>query len=288
MANSQNYYVKVRVILVWSILSVFFLSLYSCITIRTVTDVNHLREAQKAFNEASALENQIQMGGLDPFAAKDTKALAANTVSIQGGYASALLSINKIYPEEKELLKDNKLLGATLALKAMALWRTGAYEEALNTADLAKKEAADQLYPRDAAVIQAMPGFIKTDLGYNRIRQMNDGEIDILNQEIRPRLVGDKGAVADIRNARKKVHKNHEINVYLINAQLAAFRNYQVAHQKARGGENPLDTDGAKMEAQYNLSDLEELVKVLKLGQKGMSLVDYWKYLCTINPKKRQ
>jgi tetratricopeptide (TPR) repeat protein len=264
---------------------------YGCAAVNSVTEANHLRQAQQAFNESARLENQQRVGGLDPFAAKDMKALAASSISIQNGYASAIYSINKIYPKEKEVLRENRLLGTTLALKAMALWRIGAYDEALQTADLTLKEAADQLYPRDAAIIQAMPGLIKTDIAFERINSMSQSDtaanLRILEEEITPRLVGSDGAVNDIQRARNKVHPEHEINVYLINAQLGAYRNYQVAFQKANDGNNPGNSDSAKVEAQFNLGDLNELVNTLNLGTSGTNLVNYWKNLCLINPQKR-
>ena len=259
-----------------------------CITVKSVSDVNHLYQAQVAFNDAAARENQMRMGGLDPLQDREMKLLAENTIAVQSGYASVLLSISKIYPVQKAFLKENRLLGITLSLRALALWRTGDFEGALETADLAKKEAPEQLYPRDAAVIEAMPGLIKTDLAFKRIGEMEGKDAEekrkILDQEIRPRLVGENGAVADIDRARRKAAGEHKVKVYLISAQMAAFRNYQVAYQQAHDGRDPPDSDTAKMAARKNLGDLDSLVRNLSMDDSGKELVEYWITLCRIRP----
>ncbi len=260
--------------------------------VKIVTNVNHLREAQVAFNEAATIENESRMGALDPLTRKVMKAEIDKTVAVQSGYASALISLNKIYPSEKEQLKSDKILSQILFLKAMAQWRIGDFENALVTADEAKQEAEDQRYPRDAAILTALPGLIKIDLAHSRIETMEEGKTaenkKILNSEIRPRLVAqESGAVYDINLARKKVNKKHEVNIYLIQNQLSAYRNYQVAYQLANKAQSPPDTDKAKEEAKYNLQDLLDVLDVLKISR-SKNLVDYWKYLCTIKPKKRQ
>jgi hypothetical protein len=260
--------------------------------VKPVTNVNHLREAQVAFNESAALENESRMGNLNPFEAKDMRAEVSSTIAIQNGYASALLSIDKIYPSEEEQLKRDKLLGHILFLKAMAQWRIGDFENALDTADRAIQEAGDQLYPRDAAVLAALPGLIKIDLAFKRIEKMAEGgatdeNLRILESEIRPRLgAKEGGAVNDIKLARSKVNKKHEVNLYLIQAQLSAYRNYQVAHRLAKNTQDPPTGDEVKKEAQYNLQDLKELLDVLKTPV-GDTLVLYWKELCLIKPEKR-
>lgn len=263
--------------------------LAGCITVGSVGNVNHLYEAQRAFNDAAARENQMRMGGLDPFRDKEMRQLAENVIAVRSGYALALVSLGKVYPAEKDFLEENRLLGTTLSLRAMALWKTGEFEGALETADLAKKEAAGQLYPRDAAVVEALPGLIKTDLAYKRILEMEEKDPaarrKVLDEEIRPRLVGERGAVADLDRARREVHREHEANVYLLSAQMAAFRNYQRAYQLAHEGSDPPDSDPAKQAAGKNLGELQALVRVPGMGESVNELVEYWKTLCRINPQ---
>ena len=270
------------------ILLIFFTGCFH----NTITSVNHLRVAQLAFNESASLENKSRMGTLDPFAARDMRSVRSeveNTIMIQNGYASALLSINKIYPSEKKQLKSDKILGNILFLKAIVQWRIGDYEKALNTANEAYKEAGDQLFPRDTAVLAALPGLIKTDLAFKRIKKMKketkERKLEIFKDEISPRLNAEgHGAVHDIMLARKKVNKEHEVNLYLIQAQLGAYRNYQLAYQLAHDKHSPDNRDKSKIAAQYNLQDLKDLLVALK---KTEEVFDYWKSLCTIKPKPR-
>ena len=206
----------------------------------------------------------------------------------EGGGVKGIGLVGAVAEVQKAFLKANRLLGITLSLRALALWRTGDFEGALETADLAKKEAPEQLYPRDAAVIEAMPGLIKTDLAFKRIGEMEGKDAEekrkILDQEIRPRLVGENGAVADIDRARRKAAGEHKVKVYLISAQMAAFRNYQVAYQQAHDGRDPPDSDTAKMAARKNLGDLDSLVRNLSMDDSGKELVEYWITLCRIRP----
>jgi hypothetical protein len=275
------------------VINVFIVvTLFSCITgcfDTTITSVNHLREAQVAFNESATLENEYQMSTLDPLTTKEMGNEVGNTIAIQNGYASALLSINKIYPSESVQLKNDKILGNVLFIKAMAQWRIGDFESALGTADLALQEAQDLLYPRDTAVLAALPGLIKIDLAFKEIKKMEEGAEGNLNifSEIGRRLsYKEGGAVNDIRKARAKVNKGHEVNIYLIQAQLSAYRNYQVAYQLSHNTHSPPDTDKNKKEAQYNLKDLEDLLNALKKPGTN-NLVNYWKTLCLITPDIR-
>ncbi len=289
MKNNFNSLIQKSQITIKTFLVVILISCVTGCINNTITSVNHLREAQVAFNRSALLENQNHMDTLNPLTTKEMRTEVGNTIAIQNGYASALLSINKIYPSEKVQLRSNKILGNVLFLKAMAQWRIGDFENALGTADLALQEARDNLYPRDTAVLAALPGLIKIDLAFKRIKKMEEGAEGNLNvfSEIDRRLsYKEGGAVNDIWKARAKVNKEHEVNIYLIQAQLSAYRNYQVAYQLSHNTHSPPDTDKNKKEAQYNLNDLEDILKATK--RSGINnLVNYWKTLCLITPDIR-
>ncbi len=286
--NSNSLNKKLQIVI-----NVFIVvTLFSCITgcfDTTITSVNHLREAQVAFNESATLENEYQMSTLDPLTTKEMGNEVGNTIAIQNGYASALLSINKIYPSESVQLKNDKILGNVLFIKAMAQWRIGDFESAMGTSDLALQEAQNLLYPRDTAVLAALPGLIKIDLAFKKIKKMEEraeGNLNIFTEIERRLSYKEGGAVNDIGKARAKVNKGHEVNIYLIQAQLSAYRNYQVAYQMSHNTQSPPDTDKNKKEAQYNLKDLEDILNSLeKTGIKN--LVNYWQSLCLITPDIR-
>lgn len=263
--------------------------------------INHLREAQDSFNSAAAMENRIRLeplagaSGLESKLKEPADQVLADFNSVRSGYASTLLSLGKLSGKDERALKADRLWGVVLTLKSMAQWRLKDYDAALRTAEESGLQAADQLYPRDAALLAALPGLIKIDLAYDKIAAMQPGHTEanrlLLDKEIRPRLVGltvsdDKNAVYILRQARIKAGANHPINVYLIQSQLAAYRNYQVAYQNIYE-KSPGNDDFAKKEAQYNLGDLETLFNNLKFGQAGKTVIDSWKNAYTIMPEPR-
>ncbi len=302
--------------LVFVFLLIGFMS--GCPSTGGISSINHLREAQVAFNESAGLENKIRLSGLNPFEASDMKGAVGNTVTIKNGYASALISINKIYPSQKEQLAEDNILGHVLFLKAVSQWRTGSFENALNTAKEAKKEAGDQLYPRDSAILTALSGLIKIDLAYKHIQKFTRikeyiedkeklkkylmdnslipekeistemlNDVTILNkhflQRIRGRLVthqNNEDAVSDLNAARKKVDSEHEVNLYLIQAQLTAYRNYQVACQHILS-HGPGTDDKALIQAREHLNELKKLCDYLK-SPESTNLIAYWRDLCRI------
>jgi hypothetical protein len=179
-----------------------------------------------------------------------------------------------------------------LTLKAMAQWRHKDYDSALRTAEEAGLQPADQLYPRDAALLASLPELRKIDLAYDKMAAMQPGDTEasrlLLDREVRPRLVGltvsdDNNAVYILRKARCGAGANHPINAYLIQSQLAAYRNYQVAYQNTYG-RSPGNDDFAKKEAQYNLGDLETLFNNLIFGSSGKTVIESWKSAYMIMP----
>ena len=261
---------------------------------------NRLREAQDSFNAAAALENSAQLEplfgkpGLEAQLQKPAQNALADLSTARSGYAAALLSLKRIAGKDLDQLKADKLWGAALALQALTEWRLGKYDDALHTADDAASKAGDQLYPRDAAVLTALPGLIKIDLAYDRIAAMTNGSPANSNllTEVARRLVGvpgekDESAVKDLQEARKKAGPTHPVNLYLMQAQLAAFRNYQVAFKRTHDA-NPDSNDPAKKEAQNNLFELQDLLKKLAAGPAGDSIVSSWKDAYNIIPIQRQ
>jgi hypothetical protein len=271
--------------------------------------VNRLREAQDSFDAAAEVDNRTQLGAM--MAGKEemperlktqlqqklnlpSEDMLADANKVRSGYAAALLSLKKMSNKDKSTLKADRLWGAALTLKAMTEWRLGLHEEALRTAETAEKEAKDQVFPRDEAILLALPGLIKIDLAYARIAAMVPGQstnVAVL-EEMRLRLVGmtanpkDKSAVEDLHSARAQAGSRHPVNLYLIQSQLAAFRNYQVACFRIHG-RNPGTNDVAKWEAQHNLYELQVLLNELKAGGAGTNIVEGWKLDYNIVPMPR-
>jgi hypothetical protein len=243
------------------------LSLFAILAIGCA-NVNRLHEAQTAFNQAAAAENTLRF---------DTKAsdAVASLGAVRGGYASALISLDQLENSKAQTqLRKDGLWGTALTLKALSQWRLGQVEKALTTALLASQSAGDQLYPRDRAVITALPGLIKTDQAYAKI--FSNAPLS----EVKALLVDDNGAVANIERARLQTDKDHPVQVYLIQAQLAAYRNYVVAVDRLKNHASVAADDPARLAANRQLKELDRL---LKAQSTGPSLVEYWVRVATLD-----
>jgi len=261
--------------------------------------VNHLREAQDSFNQAAELENRQKLnsfigsaaGASDPGAGAES-ALADLSLA-RSGYAAALVSLQELSDSEKARLRDDQLLGTAVTLQALAEWRLQRYDAALKTAQNAQTTLSDQLFPRDAALLMAIEGLIKIDLAYHEIATMdtNSARAQEILTHVRQRLVGpapagETFAVEDIQSARNRVGAGHPVNVYLIQAQLAAYRNYQSAFKRANRTFVPND-DPARLEAGHQLFELQALFDQLEAGASGQQLVQTWREKYSILPKPR-
>ena len=246
--------------------------------------VNHLRDAQDAFSNGAALENAARLDS----AAKFPSAETSSSLAARSSYASALHSLDQLSDEQRKTLEKENLWGATLTLKALAQWRLGKYDEALSTAEDAQK-LNEQLFPRDAALLKALPGLVAIDLAYARIVAADRGALDKklvfggLDADgnrvsgVKERLVGSDGkggAVAILASARAMVDERHSLQSYLIQAQLAGFRNYKVALERLTEATHVPPNDPARVIAKNNL---EELRKVPD------SPVAYWQHLCGLD-----
>ncbi len=235
--------------------------------------VNRLREAQDAFNQAAAAENALRFDAVasPEGGASDTAALWSVA---RNGYASALLSLEKLDGDDQRRLREDGLWGTTLTLKALSQWRLGLFSKALATAEEAKTQASDQMYPRDRAVLAALPGLIKTDQAYDQV--LHNTPVS----EVEELLIGGNGAVANIQSARAMADKSHPVQIYLIQAQLAAYRNFMVAQDRLNNHATVPTEHRARKAADAQLKELDGLLKAQGAGPAGQDLVNYWARLC--------
>jgi hypothetical protein len=233
--------------------------------------VNHLREAQDAFNQAAAAEN-VQRFDASPADA------VVNLAAPRSGYASALLSLSKLAPNDEKRLRQDGLWGTTLTLKALSQWRLGQFQSALASAAEAQKTAAEQLYPRDRAVLAALPGLIKTDQAYSKIQTSGTPFADV-----EALLIGDNGAVDNIQRGRDLVDKDHPVQIYLLQAQLAAYLNYLVGQDRLNNHATVPPEHPARVKANAQLKELDRLLKMQQPGSPNQGLVNYWAQRCALD-----
>jgi hypothetical protein len=243
--------------------------------------VNHLREAQESFNQAAALETQLRFDAALPEG--PTQGPLTQSTTIQNGYASALLSLDRLEAKDLERLKQDKLWGNVLALKALAQWKLGLLDRARDTAREGQQAAADQVFPRDRALLLALPGLIKTDEAFAALQRLpaaptpEQRAATLKNVQL---LVADAGDALD--RGRGAVDPGHPVQVYLIQAKLAALRNLQSAHERLGEGDARTLPPGQRLEVQRQLKELK--CQAERLGAKP-DIVTYWATRFTLAPE---
>ena len=241
------------------------------------TEVNYLRDAQSSFSEAARLENDLRtQPGLDPQA---NDLLKENEV--RAGYASAIASINLLQAGQIERLKSDKIWGVALTIKAMSYWRLGDYDQMQNVVNQAN-QVADQIYPRDKAMLQALPGLRRVDEAHAIVAaaiEGNEAQRKKLKNERREavaRLV--ERAVQILGEARKSAPAEHALYAYLIQSELAGYKNKLDGLQKFTGGTlNDQDLDqAAKLVSALDCA-FKSYLAADNLAQARSQVIDEWK-----------
>ncbi|RPH77368.1 MAG: hypothetical protein EHM88_17900 [Candidatus Rokuibacteriota bacterium] len=242
--------------------------------------VNHLREAQEAFNEAVTLETTLRFDAA--LAEGPTQAQLAQNTTVQNGYASALLSLDRLESRDVDRLKRDGLWGNVLALKALAQWRLGLTDDAQSTARELQQTGAGPVHPRDRALLLALPGLIRTDEAFAALQRVPaepspaQRAATLRNVQL---LVADAGEAID--RGRGAVDPAHPVHVYLIQARLAALRNLQVAHERLGDGDARALPPERRAEVQRELKELK--CHAERLGATP-EIVTYWAGRFTLAP----
>lgn len=245
------------------------------------TSTNRLREAQESFNQAAAAENSLRFD--DQLQEGPVQGQLASNTAIQNGYASALLSLGKIEQQDVERLKSDKLWGNVLALKALTQWKLGLLDQARQTATEAQQAGADQLLPRDQALLMALPGLIKVDEAFTTLQRVpadpSAAQRATALQNVQL-LVSD--AVTAIDKGRVAAGATHPVQVYLIQAELAAYRNLQFAQQTLGEGDDRALPAAKRADAQRLLKEFKCQTEKLKAPD---TIVGYWTGKLTLTPE---
>jgi hypothetical protein len=263
--------------------------LYAALTLVLVTtlvvgcaSVNRLREAQESFNQAAALENELRFDAARQEGS--VQAQVAQNTTIQNGYASALLSLDKLEATDVERLKQDKLWGNVLALKALTQWKLGLFDRARDTAREVQQVGADQVFPRDRALLLALPGLLKTDEAFAALQRVpaeptpEQRASTLTNVQL---LAADAGEAID--RGRGAVEATHPVQVYLIQARLAALRNLQSAHERLGDGDARTLPPARRLEVRRLLKELRCQAERRELKPE---IVGYWANRFTLTPEE--
>ena len=262
-----------------------FLALLFTVAVIGCAEINHLREAQDAFNQAAHTENSLRFNPL-PNSEAASLSTAART-----GYASVLVSLDRLDPQEVQRLRQDKLWGNVLALKALAQWRLRLYPHAKKTANAALELPGDELHPRDRTLMTALPALIRIDqvhhfISLREIQENEEISKSDFDANIRTPLLN---ATSILDEARRLVAPDEPVQIYLIQAQLAAYRNLKIGYRKfAPEGRDSVPSE-LKNEAQDRLQDLSDvLLATIGSGKERSNLLLYWHKLIGLNaPENR-
>jgi hypothetical protein len=192
--------------------------LLTCVLIGVVTfstgcisHVKELREAQDQFNRAADIENSIKSDSMtyDPLVRRG---------QADASYRLAISILSGLIEQKREDLRKDGLLGTAYMIMALAEWRTGAYDKAMNTVSEAKREVGAFPYARDQALMAAMPGLVKNDQAYMQMRLKKyqyQGISELL-----------ASAMTDIHEGIAKTQRGDGARIYLIFAEMAALKNW--------------------------------------------------------------
>jgi hypothetical protein len=201
-------------------------------------EVNYLRDAQSAFSEAARLENTLRTNQSPTIEVDDDQLLLQT--EIRSGYASAIASIDSLDSRQIEALKSDKLWGVALTLKAMSLWRLGNYDEMEIVARDANALGTDQIYPRDKAMLLALPGLRRVNEAHALVAAIIEGSEEEKEKIRKDRLDAVERLVKSASNflatARQSVSSEHSVRSYLIRSELAGYKNLLDGREKFSSG----------------------------------------------------
>lgn len=211
--------------------------------------ISQLRQAQDAFNEASALDRAAFH---DPNVIADsgdlTQAVTADNNS-RALYASALASLESMGDKEIRTLKQNRLYGTALTLKALTCWKLGLHDQAIAVCDEASR-TPDALIKRDRILLDLLPSLVTLDETLPVFKGMESGsqaELDkarttimsLLNER---RLAEIDQAIAEADDPKLKLYAL-EIKLLFLNRQ---FRTVTRATAVQPGADDPVVINAQK------------------------------------------
>ena len=202
--------------------------LSSCVTLEHARD---LRDAQDLFNAGSELENQL---ALDLITAESGATIDGQTNSaitqsgrISSNYSTALARVTFLINKKEKKLRDDNLLGTAYVLKALAEWRLGEYAKTETTIQNARDSEAT-FFPRDEALLAALPGLIKNDSAFSKMNltpSPDESDATQMDRYVKTRAML-SASIEKIGDGISGDPGVGHIRLYLLTSQLAALKNW--------------------------------------------------------------
>jgi tetratricopeptide (TPR) repeat protein len=243
----------------------------------------HLRQAQDAYNHAAAID--LQLAYDDSFAENGTGQFT-NAVEARNEartlYGASLAHLDMISPKEEASLKNNRLYGTVLTLKALCYWKLKEYEKALDVKKEADALADDQLIPRDKQIFQLLTALIAIDETLPIVEGMSgqaEAEKKAAFDRVEKILVGAgddacTAAVCTIDAVLKDPTLDKAMEIYAQQLKLMALKRYFDAYG-VWTGQCPPEDDPYWEKARMTLGQLEK-ASGGRLDDPVVSIVDSW------------
>ncbi len=237
----------------------FFIAIALFVTATGCAGLKEYKKAQDAFNLGASLEMKQRTGQANDLPASadlidffPTSGQPDMNLKPASYYQSAYEQVNKAL-KATEKLKSNEVLGEALSIKALAAWKLGKYEEAREAAKAAGAELEKEpdAGARDKALMAATGGLIAIDMAHDTISKMNKTLLDAaqkpenftkeqatelyeqskmhFEQFVFSRQISRNSiwqGIQTIDEAKMKAEPTHEIQRYLLMAQLSGLKNW--------------------------------------------------------------
>lgn len=177
-----------------------------------VKHIRALADAETVFNRASQADNRERAA---------TSAGVVTSASSLADYRLADRLLDDLIQKQGAQLKSDRLFCTAVALQALARWRVGQYDAALQSAragdECVNNPATTQSAPRDAALVRAIPGLVRIDQAKVMVDNGKLGDGSAIETLVRD-------AHSDLSAAAGLVPGDSPVREYLLMAHLAAVR----------------------------------------------------------------
>lgn len=244
--------------------------------------IGHLRQAQRAFNDAATIEGRI---GYEELLADKKADHLIEAVDQRNQartlYAASLAHLDMISQKEASSLKKNRLYGTVLTLKALCYWKLKEYEQALAVKKEADRLDDEQLIPRDRQIFRLLTALIAIDETLPIVEGMSGKETAIKQRgfdRVQRILLGDEGgncaAVCTINSVLNDPSLDKGMRLYARQLKLMALKRYFDAYRVLKVACPPADHPQWKI-AEETLANLQKAGEVLS-DASGAGIVHAW------------
>lgn len=225
----------------------------------------YIRNAQNHFNQAAQQENQLLAKSL---AAYQAGADASGTSSALTDYKIALSLVDRAIKDNREKLRQEKLLGTAYMIKAMSLWRisdlNGTPPDMLESPSVASSEENSVISSPERKELMVLIPIIKRELSDNQ-QPITLGTRDRVMLIALPGLLDhDRGRLATslgradayfasaykvLGQAAQAAPSDHPVHLYLVMAQLQTLNAWTDAIDRLGRRDDLLPKDRRKLVA---------------------------------------